>query len=184
MANDLLLKQTAEFDKKAFDQISWRLGSWELEKTRHIVLHLAKALGKVIGCDPSVLKQEVMPDLAIYRSQLLNTFGLLAESSLYTEEDYQKAEQEILAERKRDFSCFNGVIPRVKDDIGLGLGELAYVLEPAEHGKLPSEEECDQRVLRAVVHLGVGAVTLANHFDVDLAVAQRRRMDYQVQRHG
>jgi hypothetical protein len=64
----------------------WHVTVWRDQKVRHIQLHVAKALGKVVaaygeGADAASgidvlarVRDEVMPDVAMYRSQLLNLF--------------------------------------------------------------------------------------------------------------
>jgi hypothetical protein len=62
----------------------WQVEAWRDQKVRHIHLHVAKALGKVVAMlDEAVpttsgtalktrVRDEVLPDVAIYRSQLIN----------------------------------------------------------------------------------------------------------------
>ena len=81
----LLLRAQAWWDAQRFDQPEWHLAAWSDQKVRHIQLHVAKALGKVLaaldegagaasGLDPMArVRDEVLPDLAIYRSQLINS---------------------------------------------------------------------------------------------------------------
>src|SRR5215510_10924487 len=82
----LLLRAQAWWDAQRFDQPVWQVATWRDQKTRHIHLHVAKALGKVVaalGTNASTVSDtplmarvsnEVLPDMAIYRSQLLNLF--------------------------------------------------------------------------------------------------------------
>ena len=82
----LLLHAQAWWDAQRFDQPEWQVTAWREQKLRHIQLHVAKALGKVVaaydagagatsGTDALArIHNEVLPDLAIYRSQLLNLF--------------------------------------------------------------------------------------------------------------
>src|SRR5215475_2646197 len=84
--DQLLLHAQAWWDAQRFDQPEWQVATWREQKLRHIQLHVAKALGKVVtayeqggeatsGTDALVrVRDEVLPDLAIYRSQLLNLF--------------------------------------------------------------------------------------------------------------
>jgi hypothetical protein len=81
----LLLPAQAWWDAQRFDQPVWHVAAWRDQKVRHIQLHVAKALGKVVaaygeeaggasGTDALArVRDEVMPDVAIYRSQLLQT---------------------------------------------------------------------------------------------------------------
>src|SRR4029450_9255118 len=73
-------------DAQRFDQPVWQVATWRDQKVRHIHLHVAKALGKVVaalgeearttsGTDLMArVRDEVLPDVAIYRSQLINLF--------------------------------------------------------------------------------------------------------------
>src|SRR6266850_5441321 len=80
----LLLEAQVWWDAQRFDQPEWHLAAWPDQKVRHIQLHVAKALGKVVvaydagalsGTDALArVRDEVLPDVAIYRSQLLNLF--------------------------------------------------------------------------------------------------------------
>ena len=81
-----LLRAQAWWDAQRFDQPAWQVTAWREQKLRHIQLHVAKALGKVVaaseqggeatsGTDALArVRDEVLPDVAIYRSQLLNLF--------------------------------------------------------------------------------------------------------------
>src|SRR5262250_2304269 len=83
----LLLQAQAWWDAQRFDQPIWQVAEWRDQKVRHIQLHVAKALGKIVaalgegertasGTDPMArVRDEVLPDVAIYRSQLINAFG-------------------------------------------------------------------------------------------------------------
>src|SRR2546425_837972 len=82
----LLLHAQAWWDAQRFDQPMWQVAAWSDQKIRHIQLHVAKALGKVVvaygegsgatfGTDALArVRDEVLPDVAIYRSQLINLF--------------------------------------------------------------------------------------------------------------
>src|SRR5215510_328606 len=82
----LLLHAQAWWDAQRFDQPVWQVAAWRDQKVRHIHLHVAKALGKVVAAlgeearttSNTALRvrvcNEVLPDVAIYRSQLLNLF--------------------------------------------------------------------------------------------------------------
>ena len=83
----LLLHAQAWWVAQRFDQPVWQIAAWRDQKVRHIHLHVAKALGKVVatlgeearttsGTDPMArVRDEVLPDVAIYRSQLINLFS-------------------------------------------------------------------------------------------------------------
>jgi hypothetical protein len=44
----LLLHVQAWWDAQRFDQREWQVAAWREQKLRHIQLHVAKALGKVV----------------------------------------------------------------------------------------------------------------------------------------
>ena len=81
-----LLHAQAWWDTQRFDQPVWQVAAWRDQKVRHIQLHVAKALGKVAaaygegvgvmsGTDALArVRDDVLPDVAIYRSQLINLF--------------------------------------------------------------------------------------------------------------
>src|SRR5215510_5365990 len=82
----LLLRAQAWWDAQRFDQPAWQVAAWHDQKVRHIQLHVAKALGKVVAASSEEaagaagvvalarVRDEVLPDVAIYRSQLRNLF--------------------------------------------------------------------------------------------------------------
>jgi hypothetical protein len=84
--DDWLLQAQAWWDAHHVDQPAWELTTWQEQKVRHIQLHVAKALGKVVtaygaGADtassiaPLVrVRDEALPDVAISRSQLRHLF--------------------------------------------------------------------------------------------------------------
>jgi hypothetical protein len=45
----LLLRAQAWWDAQRFDQPEWQIAAWRDQKARHIQLHVAKALGKVVA---------------------------------------------------------------------------------------------------------------------------------------
>jgi hypothetical protein len=45
----LLLPAQAWLDAQRFDQPRWHLEGWQDQKARHIQLHIAKAVGKVVA---------------------------------------------------------------------------------------------------------------------------------------
>src|SRR5215510_2507930 len=80
----LLLHAQAWWDAQRFDQPVWQIAAWRDQKVRHIQLHVAKALGKAVAASSreaagasgaaalARVRDEVLPDVAIYRSQLRN----------------------------------------------------------------------------------------------------------------
>lgn len=47
--DQLLLHAQAWWDAQRFDQREWQVAAWREQKLRHIQLHVAKALGKVVA---------------------------------------------------------------------------------------------------------------------------------------
>src|SRR5215470_8709254 len=169
----LLLHAQAWWDAQRFDQPVWQVAEWRDQKVRHIHLHVAKALGKVVaalGAEARTasstdlrarVRDEVLPDVAIYRSQLLNLFpNACASLSLsHRIADVGTPEAELLLE------------------VVLGLSrasaQLAVYLEPREHGVAsPVFHICE-----AIVDLHACAEALAAIFMVDLACAHRTRLE-------
>ena len=82
----LLLQAQVWWDAQRFDQPVWPVAAWRDHNVRPMHLHVTKALGKVVaawgeaarttpGTDLMArVRDEVLPDVAISRSQLLNLF--------------------------------------------------------------------------------------------------------------
>jgi hypothetical protein len=129
-----LLHAQVWWDAQRFDQPVWQVAAWRDQKVRHIQLHVAKALGKVVAAhsagagaasSPDALarvRDDVLPDVAIYRSQLINLFPERcvppALSHHQASMDVQEAE------------------PLLQVLLGLSRAsaQLAAYLEPREHG--------------------------------------------------
>jgi hypothetical protein len=171
----LLLQAQAWWDAQRFDQPEWQLAAWPDQKVRHIQLHVAKALGKVVAAlgggagaasdvDPMArVRDEVLPDIAIYRSQLINLvrgWGVPITS--------------LRRPRARESSRF-AVDPLFCVAIALGRAsaQLAAYIEPREHGTMSPVSY----VHEAIQNLQDGADALATYFAVDLASAHRARLE-------
>ena len=73
----VLLHAQAWWDAQRFDQPEWQVPAWREQKLRHIQLHVAKALGKVVAASSreaagasgaaalARVRDEVLPDVAI-----------------------------------------------------------------------------------------------------------------------
>jgi hypothetical protein len=170
----LLLPEQAWWDAQRFDQPLWQVAAWRDQKVRHIHLHVAKALGKVValldeGAPPSsatVLKarvrDEVLADVAIYRSQLIN---LLPDGS---------ALPSLLSHGSTGVDTPEGEpVWRVVLCLSRASAKLAAYLEPREHG----ESSPDSHLSDAIENLHASAVVLATAFGVDLPVAHRARLE-------
>jgi hypothetical protein len=170
----LLLPAQAWWDAQRFDQPVWQVAAWRDQKVRHIHLHVAKALGKVIalvdeaappGAGTALearVRDEVLPDVAIYRSQLINLLpdGWALPSSLAHPSARGGAPE---AES----------LWRVVLHLGRASAELAAYLEPREHGAAAPASH----IGAAIQALHASAEALATAFGVDLARAHRARLE-------
>ena len=169
----LLLHVQAWWDAQRFDQPVWQVAAWPDQKVRHIQLHVAKALGKVViaygegsgatsGTDALVrVRNEVLPDVAIYRSQLLNLFPEVGAPPSLVSPSVDGGGQE--AE------------PLLQVVLGLSRAsaQLAAYLEPREHGVASPVSH----IREAIAHLQASAEALATAFAIDLARAHQARLE-------
>src|SRR5262245_6452626 len=129
-----LLRAQAWWDAQRFDQPAWQVATWREQKLRHIQLHVAKALGKVVtayeqggeatsGSDALArVRDEVLPDVAIYRSQLRNLFPEAGAPSAL-------AHRSAAGDTPTAESLLQVVL-----DLSRASAQLAAYLEPREHG--------------------------------------------------
>ncbi len=167
----LLLRAQAWWDAQRFDQPVWQVAVWREQKARHIQLHVAKALGKVVAAyDAGALsgtdalarvRDEVLPDVAIYRSQLRNLFPEVDASPSLVSPSVDGGGQE--AE------------PLLQVVLGLSRAsaQLAAYLEPREHGVASPVSH----IREAIAHLQASAEALATAFAIDLASAHQARLE-------
>ena len=172
--HDLLLAAQTWWDAQRFDQPEWQVAAWRDQKVRHIHLHVAKALGKVVAmldeaappasdsASAARVRGEAMPDIAIYRSQLINLLpdGLVLPPSL------SHAGPDVGAWADDTLWC-------VALDLSRASAALAIYLEPREHG----ESSCASHLIRAIEQLHSSAVALAAWFGVDLAQVHQARLE-------
>jgi len=168
-----LLHAQAWWDTQRFDQPVWQVAAWRDQKVRHIQLHVAKALGKVVaaydeeeggasGTDALAhVRDEVLPDVAIYRSQLLN---------LVPEVGAPPA----LAHRSAGGGVQEGE-PLLRVVLGLSRAsaQLAAYLEPREHGVA----SLVSHIREAIADLHASAEALAALYAVDLVHAHQARLE-------
>ena len=170
----LLLQAQAWWDAQRFDQPMWHVTEWRDQKVRHIQLHVAKALGKVVaalgegaraasGMDSTTrVRDEVLPDVAIYRSQLINTFP---------DWDAPTASLSPLSTRAGAYAAeplFHVVVL-----LSRASAQLAAYIEPREHGA----ESPASYIRGAIQDLHASAEALAAYFAVDLVRAHRVRLE-------
>jgi hypothetical protein len=171
----LLLRAQAWWDAQRFDQPEWHLEAWPDQKVRHIQLHVAKALGKVVaaldgggdaesGVDATArVRDEVLPDVAIYRSQLINT---LRERGMPTAPLF-RPHPRIPSRSATD------LLSRVVMSLSRASAQLAAYIEPREHGTMSPVSS----IHGAIQELHASAEALAAYFAVDLASAHRARLE-------
>ena len=168
-----LLHAQAWWDAQRFDQPAWQVATWREQKLRHIQLHVAKALGKVVtayeqggeaasGTDALArVRDEVLPDVAIYRSQLLNLFPEVCASPALVHRSASvgtpKAEP----------------LLQVVLDLSRASAQLAAYLEPREHGAASPISH----IREAIADLHASAEALAALFAVDLARVHQARLE-------
>lgn len=149
---NFLLAEQSWWDERRFDP---KDGYDELSprdaKIAHIQLHVAKASLKLLINNPDTIKKEVVPDLAIYRSQIMNALDMRPD----------QIDEPYLLDR----APLNFVIR--------ANGYLASYVEQLQHG----EQMPLHPVIRGVEYLHYASVIIANHYDLDLESAQRTRME-------
>jgi len=167
------LQAQAWWDAQRFDQPAWQVPTWREQKLRHIQLHVAKALGKVVAAyDPGAgatsgtdaltrVRDEVLPDVAIYRSQLLNLFP-------------EMGAPPALAHHRAAVSTLEAE-PLLQVVLGLSRAsaQLAAYLEPREHGAVSPVSH----IRAAIADLQASAEALAAVFAVDLARVHQARLE-------
>jgi hypothetical protein len=168
----LLLHAQAWWDAQRFDQPEWQVATWREQKLRHIQLHVAKALGKVVtayeqggeatsGTDALArVRDEVLPDVAIYRSQLRNLFP-------------EVGALPALADRSVGGVQESQPWLRVVLGLSRASAQLAAYLEPREHGAASPVSH----IREAIEALHASAEALATVFAVDLARAHQARLE-------
>jgi hypothetical protein len=169
----LFLHAQAWWDAQRFDQPGWDVATWRDQKARHIQLHVAKALGKVVAASSKEaagaagaaalvrVRDEVLPDVAIYRSQLLNLFPEVGASPA-------------LAHRSAGVGTPKAEpLLQVVLDLSRASAQLAAYLEPREHGAASPVSHIQE----AIEYLHAGAEALATSFTVDLAHAHWARLE-------
>ncbi|HEX9867851.1 MAG TPA: hypothetical protein VGC99_04535 [Candidatus Tectomicrobia bacterium] len=171
----LLLRAQDWWDAQRFDQPEWHLAAWPDQKVRHIQLHVAKALGKVMaaldsgvdtasGIDAMArVRDEVLPDVAIYCSQLINTLQKcgVPTASLFRPHG------------RVPFRSAADPLFRVAMSLSRASAQLAAYIEPREHGAMSPASSLQE----AIQDLHDSAEALASYFAVDLASAHQARLE-------
>jgi hypothetical protein len=169
----LLLPAQAWWDAQRFDQPVWQVAAWRDQKVRHVHLHVAKALGKVVAAlgeeAPTTsctalrapVRDEVLPDVAIYRSQLINLFP-----DVWT--PASRAHRSV----GRDTPDAEPLL-QVVLSLSRASAQLATYLEPREHGATTPTSH----IREAIQDLDTSADVLATWFAVELAGTHRARLE-------
>lgn len=86
-----------------YDKVYWQHNASQLEKIRHISLHMGKLLGKLSTyCEGEehgrsfptrVIEKEVVPDLLVYSLQLANLLGIDLETTYLERQGETKKRQ-------------------------------------------------------------------------------------------
>ena len=158
---------------------------WQDQKARHIQLHVAKAVGKVVAaydvgtspvCDPEALarvRDEVLPDVAIYRSQLLQTFPDCGDpAALPSSPRGHAVAWSVLPPPSGGFEPAGLLLP-VLLGLSRASAQLAIYLEPREHGVVSPLAP----IWAAIQELHASATLLATAFAVDLVRAHQARLE-------
>jgi hypothetical protein len=173
MMGHWFLHAQAWWDAQRFDQPGWDVATWRDQKARHIQLHVAKALGKVVaalGTGASTVSDthlmarvgnEVLPDMAMYRSQLLNLFPEVGAPSAL-------AHRSAAGDTPTAESLLQVVL-----SLSRASAQLAAYLEPREHGAASPVSH----IREAIADLQASAEALAAVFAVDLARAHQARLE-------
>lgn len=153
---NFLLDEQHSFDILNFDPPEgYRQLDRRDQKTRHILEHTAGAIGKLAIMSDDAIRQQVMPDLAIYRSQLMNEFNI------------SPSEVETNSNPGADLTW---------KLLARSLFHLKEYIEPREH----NADSDIVHIFRATVYMHDTALNLANHYGVDLEVAHLQRMESQL----
>lgn len=152
------------FDGEAFDPEN---GYVDLDKRdkkiRHIQLHVAKAALKLATRDEQKIVEEVIPDAAIYRTQLINIVGI----------DNLPGYPGSFSNSLVRFAPVHEAELRVLERLSMAGGHLATYIERKEHGR-PADET---NLVTAAIELHEVAIDLGGRYEVDVDQAHIRRLE-------
>lgn len=181
----LLLHAQAWWDAQRFDQPAWHVAAWRDQKVRHIQLHVAKALGKVVAAyseDAGAasitnaiarVRDEVLPDVAIYRSQLLNTFPDCCDPTALLDYPSARVAAWSVTAPPHGRASRAQLLCHALLLLSRASAQLATYLEPREHGAVSSLSH----IQGAIQDLHDSAEALATAFAVDLVRAHQARLE-------
>jgi hypothetical protein len=163
------------FDRVEFDPTDggYKELSKRDQKIRHIQLHVAKAALKLVKRDNEIIMSQVIPDLAIYRSQLVNLLAEPARDAFLRELNSQKSAASFKGKQKGLSIVVNADYEYLKDEIITANGNLASYLERLEHGE-PGDEDI---IFTAAYRLDSGANGLAELYEMNLEQAHLARLE-------
>jgi hypothetical protein len=168
----LYLEAQAYFDREEFDPINgYNLLTVRDQKIRHIMLHTAKAAMKLVSRDRDRVVHEVIPDLSIYRSQVIN---LLEEPVKKRMATILSSDYPVTLTGKDGWTVdFDENYRSFHNDVVIATGDLATYLERKEHG-----EQADEDILRlAATGLGWASRGFAKLYDVDASELHWARLE-------
>lgn len=152
------------FDGEAFDPENGYVDLNKRDKKiRHIQLHVAKAAFKLATRDERRIIEEVIPDTAIYRSQLINIIG--PENFL----DYPNCFSDSMVR----FASETELELRTLEKLNMAGGNLAAYVERKEHGR-PAD---DSTLVEATLDLHEVAIDLGERFRLDVDQAHIHRLE-------
>jgi hypothetical protein len=161
-----LLDEQRRFDDEHFNLLTWQIDDWRAQKTRHISLHISKAAQKLVNNEEwnytgrDLVEEEVIPDLSIYRAQLLTTHDINLKSLALEGIDTRGMTDSVAA------------ISLIRAQ-----GELAHWLEPLEHGATLNDEDRYRYVSSAVEYVHNAVEGLAQQRGIDVLKVHRDRME-------
>lgn len=144
LMSELLLEEQAWWDARNFDPESGYEGlSNRDEKVNHIQLHVGYAAMKLVQHDFTVLLSEAAPDLAIYRSQLINEFSF---------------DPVVVTEKYRPVGNMDNVLRETV----LANGILAKYIERRQHADESTWPE--SKIILAARHLHIAARSIVDYY--------------------
>ncbi len=158
---ELLIEETRHFDKNHF-YCEYEGLTWRDQTPRHIGEHITKAGFKLVEYEEGtgsadIIRQQVIPDLALYRTQIINLLGFDPDEI--------------------DWDAHSGDEENVAQSILWAAGMINRYVEPTEHSAQARHENLATSDLVLVpVRLHFAAAALARAHGVDLVEAQRARM--------
>lgn len=158
---ELLRDETRAFDTNYF-YCDYKELSWQDQTLRHIGEHITKAGYKLVAYEEGDVSEEVVidqviPDLALYRTQIINLLDLDVEDIDW--DDHVSDEYNV---------C---------QSILWAAGMVNRYIEPAEHTPESRHEQLDHHdLVPVVIRLNFAASALAKAHGINLVESQKARM--------